>query len=79
MNPIDELEGVISDIECGQSNAVSIRSLRRVAAEIDLLRSALVDARDTFAGDENDDRYWAWFNRHESGAFSGLTTERSKP
>lgn len=40
------------------------------------LEAALIDARDTFAGDENDDRYWAWFNRHEDKAFAGLSEKR---
>lgn len=39
MSAIDEIEGVISDIEAGQANAVCVNTLRRVAAEIERLRT----------------------------------------
>ena len=42
------------------------------------LEAALIDARDTFAGDENDDRYWGWFNRHEDSAFAELSPQQTK-
>lgn len=48
MSAIDEIEGVISDIEAGQANAVCVNTLRRVAKEIkeiERLRAALDNVR----------------------------------
>jgi hypothetical protein len=68
--------------ECGTRNTwedgtiMPCCSVPVLHSRIASLEAALIDARDTFAGDENDDRYWAWFNRHEDGAFKGLSPQR---
>lgn len=33
---------------------------------------ALIEARDLFCHDEDDDIYWRWFNRHEDAVFKRL-------
>lgn len=33
---------------------------------------ALIEARDLFGGDEDDDVYWQWFNRHEDTVFARI-------
>ena len=58
--------------ECKMLNKENAKLRARIAD----LEAALIDARDTFSGDENDDRYWAWFNRHEDKAFAGLSLNR---
>lgn len=46
--------------------------LRARLAEAD---KALIEARDRFCGDEDDDLYWSWFNRHEDTVFKRITRE----